>query len=303
MTRIWMPDGYTEAHRTLDRQCELIAELAACGLTVDSGTGPIVRPDVVVCGSLFQANHVRKVNRVWKCPVVQYNWDLYPWVVENRKGMGWDAYLKDLKGAAKILVPNTGTALRTKEMTGREDAVVVRAPVKVWDVPPRPDGTPEPRSYVLDVMRDYPWDKGHEYPEKACKKLGVTLVRTKTGESWDRFRWLVANAACLVSAVDEASTGGLTLLEGYAHGVPVVISYSPLNGANEYFDEPYGKVERGWRFDHGDGVNDLVETVKLVMGTRNREPVDECRRWVETTYSDARFAAAIAHEVKLCLTN
>lgn len=303
--KVWVPDGYTEAHRSEDRRLDLLAALERTGLTVDGSHNMVRRPDIIFCGSLFKAGHVRRVAPKG-VPVIHYNWDLYPWVVKNRKEMGWDEYIEDLKACAAVLVPGLGTDLRTMQMTGRKGKVVY-PPVKLWDVPTKQDvignlryfrdPLPKPGKYVLDVMRNYPWDKGFTYPDEACKKLGVTLIRTATEAPWNKFRWLVANAMCLVSAVDEASTGGLTLLEGYAHGVPVVVSDSSFNEAGRYFGD------RAFFFDKTEGWEGLAQTLSDSMPCPKPQPseVAERRAWVESKFSDTLFAERIKEEVLKCL--
>lgn len=288
---VWIPDNYTEAHRSPERQKDLTGELLKLGVhCVPSYQRDI---DLIFCGSIFTSKAVRSRSKVLKSvPVVHYNWDLYPWVVRHRPEMGWPAYLEDLKTCTSILVPNLGTAMRTNELVGRGDWTIVPAPVKVWEVPSeRPTTAPPPGEYVLDVMRDYKWDRGFRFAEEACKIVSMPLVRTKTRTPWDEFRWLVANAKCLVSAVDEASTGGLTLLEGYAHGVPVVLTDSPLNGAHEYF----GAKARYFRHDSVDPPASLAQEL---TATHRRHENGE---WVKQTYSDSVFATLLHKEFVRCL--
>lgn len=288
--RVWFPDYYTEAHRTDDRKKVLVKAMRDIGVQVVSS--PESRCDLCFCGSLFKSRSVRVLNRRRRIPVVYYNWDLYPWVVKNRPVMGWPRFLIDLNTAARILVPNEGTRLRTTELVGRESHVVL-SPVSVWQVPPPFDGHPKPGSYVLEVSRDYDWDKGYKYVSDACSLRNEPLLRTACKTPWDEFRWLVANARCLLTGLDEASTGGLTLLEGYAHGVPVVASDSPLNGAREYFGD------RATYFDHTGGAAALADA----MGNVSR-PVSlyDARGWVDAVHSNDVFAANLKREFETCLT-
>lgn len=295
---IWFPHCYTEAHRTPERQLDLFQALVAAGCCVDRNDEP--QPHypytATVCGSIFKADHIRR-HAPDGVPIVHYNWDLYPHIIQTRWDQGWGQYLEDLKACAAVLVPGVGTSVRTLKYTGRRSAIV-KAPVKLWEVPPAPIECPyKPGHYILDVMRDYPWDRGHVYPEQACRKLGVPLVRTRTNEPWDTFRWLVANAAALVSAVDEASTGGLTLLEGYAHGVPVIASDSGWNETGRYFGD-----DRASYFDATVGVDDLVRVIDDVMSQPCKTPseVAEGRAWVQSNFSDKVFAENLLREVLAC---
>lgn len=287
--KVWMADNYTEAHRTWERQLELVKAFRQVGVTIvptyESGI------DLAFCGSLFSAPRMRRKLQVVDPPTVYYNWDLYPHVVNNHHEMGWSEYLKDLRRCDIVVVPNEGTRLRTQQLVDRE-SIIVHAPVRTWDVPPKPKGTHmAPRSYVLDVMRDYSWDVGYVLPQHACQKIGMPLVRTKTRTDWDTFRWLVANARCLISAVCEASTGGLTLLEGYHHGVPVVVSGSSLNGAGEYFGP------RAHYFEPGDNAVDSLASQLAFVSDRHDDGA-----WVQRTYSDFIFARELKEVFARCLT-
>lgn len=294
--RVWFPDYYTEAHRSDERKADLLSQLRQRG--VDCKDSP-VGCDLAFCGSIFRADAVRESWPKSK-PVVHYNWDLYPHVVETRTEYDWKTYLLDLRAATAVLVPNRGTAYRTEQMTGRKDSRVVLAPVKLWK-PYRLMGVrgrnrlPPPREYALDVMREYPWDKGSTYPHKACQDIGMKLVRTQTRTEWEEFKWLVANAAVLVSTCDEASTGGLTLLEGYAHGVPVVASDSELNGASEYF----GDRATYFRSRDPEPWRHLATTMARAVKSAD---YGSNAAWVREHYSDARFAENLKTEFARCLS-
>ena len=198
---IYFPKFYTEAHRTRDRQVELVDALARVGVLCSLDPS---KCDLTFCGSIFSLPEV--LSRGVVPPVIHYNWDLYPALVA--RDPVWVRYVRHLETCHRILVPNVGTAVRTLEIAGKMSSVV-RSPVKLWDVPNRFAGSPDPRSYAVDVMRDYTWDANHMIARDACRIAGVPLVRTATSRPWDEFRWLVANASVLLSCYVEASTGGL----------------------------------------------------------------------------------------------
>lgn len=284
---VWFPEFYTEAHRTPDRQNTLVRELEAIG--VNCQRNPTAHTNLAFCGSIFRAAQVRGA----KMPIIHYNWDLYPWMVEQneRTGFNWKIYINDLASCAVVLVPSRQTAERTQQFAQRS-ATVVLAPVAIWDVPQQPARKYFPtRSYMLDVMRDYVWDRYNNLTLEACRKAKVNLIRTRTSYPWDDFRWLVANARCLLSVLDEASTGGMTLLEGYAHGVPCVVSNSPMNGVVDYFGE------RATYFDY----NNPDSLVELLKGDIKPAPAD-CREWVASMHSDKVFAAKLKVEFEKCLS-
>jgi hypothetical protein len=296
--KIWFPDFYTEAHRSPEARASLVRAFTELG--VKCVPEPESGCDLCFCGSIYSADKVRVAETGMS--VVHYNWDLYPWMLMNDRTLNWKEYLEDLKTCLGIVVPNTGTAVRTKEYTGRGCSTVVRAPVQTWEPPADP-----PRAcpwssgfYVLDVMRDYKWDPNRHLAEEVCKAARIPLVRTLTTRPWDEFRWLVANARLLLSCYEEASTGGLTLLEGYAHGVQCILNDHPMMGAQEYFGE------RGLYFNHKDPVNSLTSILKARWKAWRRpkpEAVVENRIWVQVTFGDHQFAKSLLEVFQRCLTD
>jgi hypothetical protein len=232
-------------------------------------------------------------------PVIHYNWDLYPAMVRTNKTYDWRGYIADLRKATVVLVPSQCTATRTMEFTNR-GANVVLAPIDVWEIPNYADlgngdeTVPMPKSYVLDVMRDYPWDPHRHLAQEVCNLLKIPLVRTQTTTDWNRFRWLVANARVLLSCYDEASTGGLTLLEGYAHGVPCIVCDSPRHGAVDYFGD------RATYFKHTEPFNSLAWNLDQQWRYPSKHDAVEHRQWVISTYSDRVFAQQLKEVFERC---
>ncbi len=206
--------------------------------------------------------------------------------------------VNEARGAVAVVVPSRCTVDRVRRYVSRDVPVhVVKAPVHLWEAHPTPSARVahlNPGGYVVDVMRRYE-DPFADACRQACARVGVPCVETRCGFGWDEFRWTIANAALLVSAVQEASTGGLTLLEGYAHGVPVLMSDSRWHGGRDYFGD------RAYYFGH-DSLDSLVEMIRVGMGLTPFGPPPgkwvtdpaKTRRWVRETYSEARFAGGLA---------
>jgi hypothetical protein len=289
--KVWFPDHFTEAHRKKHQQDSLVWQFSQQGLDCVPDLR-LNHLDVVFCGTTWQADRVREAvyrYNLREVPVVHYNWDLYPWQIEGEaieciNNHQWKPYVQDLKTCAAIVVPSRCTAVRTKQFTGRDDAVVVRSSVHLWD-PPQ-DSLPHDGGYVLDVMRKYP-DVNRHAVKYACLELGLPFKETGASLPWDEFRNTVLGARVLCSGYHEASTGGLTLLEGYAMGKPVLLSDSPYLGAKDYF----GDRAHYFKWDDRESLKEQLG--KLYHNTP-RPKVDEHRRWVVENFSDDKYAAGIA---------
>lgn len=290
--KVWFPHHFTEAHRLKHKQDSLVHQLTRLGIDCVPDLR-LNHLDAVLCGTIWHSREVREAvyryNLKDKVPVVQYNWDLYPWQIEGEaveclNNHQWKPYLEDLKSCAAIVVPSRCTAVRTQEFTGRKDAVVVLSPVHLWEMPQ--DHLPHDGGYVLDVMRRYP-DVNRNALRHACGELNIPLRETGAELPWDEFRKAVGGARLLASTYHEASTGGLTLLEGYALGKPVLLSDSSYMGARDYFGD------RATYFRWDDRAS-LKQALRSMYHSPTKVKADEQRRWVLDNFSDQNFAAGLA---------
>lgn len=305
MIKVWFPEFYTEAHRE-DHHRQTLAHALR-----EEGVEPQLVPDgntrLVFVGGFLRHHQYRDQLTVYRhLPSVWYCWDLYPWKVEGtgdktsdnyeRVSRAWlHEWMRDADRAAAIVVPSRCTADRVCRYLAEGIPVhTVKAPVHLWE---RPPGRPSPREiygqllrpgrYAVDVMRKYE-DPFADACRQACDRAGVPCLEMNHGLGWDDFRWAVANAGLLVSAVSEASTGGLTLLEGYAHGVPVLMSDSRWHGGRDYFGDQAGVGYFRW-----DDPADLAAAITRGMTSPRPDPA-EARRWVAEEYSERRFARQLA---------
>jgi hypothetical protein len=300
-----MPRLFLECHRERPDSLRTVAAFARLGVSLVGENQEDVWAargcDAILCGSFPMYGHALRAHELTGLPVIHYCWDLYPFQLNDTEvsspGGGaapavrpttnatrWREYAGWLGDALDVWVPSRCTADRVREFTGRESAVI-RSPVYLWGPPPGGPypGLPPAGTYVVDVMRWYKGDPNMRAVGAACKDVGVPCVEMNHRLPWDEFRRCVGNAALLVSATYEASTGGLTLLEGYAHGVPCLLSDSPRHGGRDYL---------GNRADYfkWDSPADLRD--KIFFLYHDRRPIDAAaaRAWVETEYSDDRFA-------------
>lgn len=300
--RVFFPEFETEAHRANWEGARLVAAMAdlgvECSLKIDRHT----RAAFVASFSTFldardgyrKDPHNRPVLG-WKhfpgVPVIQYCWDLYPFKLEteHEESDRWREYLADLRSAAEVWVPSRSVVDRVRQYADRE-AAVVKCSCPSWEPP---DGRVWDGGYALNVIRPYPGDPGAGHFREACERAGVSYAEVgEHGRSWDDFRRLVAGASVLVSPAREASTGGLTLLEGYRLGKPVLLPDSPLHGGRDYFEDAANYYRWG-------DVDDLSGKLKLIVGGGGVRPDPRYSRpWVGIVYSTAAFASRIAEGLR-----
>ena len=297
--KVWFPDFYTEAHRQPGTGQVLVDELKK--LDVHCQLDPSMDCDFVLAGGTFKNRDIRHRLKAYgpsnpyrQIPIIHYCWDLYPFQLnqENEEDREvWRIYVQDLRECKEIWVPSVCTVRRVQEFTGRT-AEVLPCSVRTWE-PSNPHRFPSisKRPYVVDVMRKYPDPNEHACKE-TCDRLGLACVEMNHQYDWEDFKDLVAGASLLVSAYYEASTGGLTLLEGLWHGVPCLCSDSPRNGAVEYLKKEGRYFKWG---DRGDLEFNIVDTI-----AEHSEPrLEERRAFIQENYSEAAFALRIANRLKV----
>lgn len=288
--RIYFPQFYTEAHRTTEHQANLVAELSRQG--IECSPEMTNRCKLILCGSIYCYEAAAKG---WlefaPVPMVHYNWDIYPFQLENPDVKDWWAgYITELKRCREVLVPSRCTVQRTLEFTGRS-AEVVKAPIHPWE----PSAAVTRGNYVLDVMRKYP-DPNKTIVREVCEEIGMPLVETQTETEWEEFKNKVSGARFLVSPNYEASTGGLTLLEGYWHGKNVLLSNSPRNGGIDYF----GHRARYFQWDDRE---DLKKQLRFMWDYSLPSNISQRRAWINRNYSETAFASSIATRISRILIN
>lgn len=286
--KVWFPEYFTEAHRKPGEGDVLAEELRKFGiecqleLTKDCS--------FIFCGSIWRMNLVKEERqRFPDIPTIHYNWDLYPFQLMERPDYQranpdlWDPYLEELKVCRDIWVPSECTVRRTKEFVGRSAHVILTS-VRPWDNPVElVDG-----GFAVDVMRKYP-DYNRDAAREACAAVDVRLVETCNEMPWEVFQKVICRSRFLISAQYEASTGGLTLLEGLWHGKPCLLSNSPRHGAVDYF-----RHEDWVRFFQWDNPLLLRRAVREMYDNPPVVDIDKAREWIIDNYSENAMAERMA---------
>jgi hypothetical protein len=176
---------------------------------------------------------------------------------------------------------------RTYEFTGRQSHII-KTSVRPWEYDDVKTG-----DYAVDVMRRYP-DPNEGIVQLHCNHLGIPLIPSQTDLPWEEFKKAIAQSRFLVSAKYEASTGGLTLMEGLWHGKPILFSNSPRYGAKDYL-WPNGQP-REWSVSFQ--WDDPLDFRRKLLQMYDHTPVvniDEARQHIMDNHSELAMAKAMAN--------
>lgn len=285
-----------ESHRSPARTFELGRELVRAGMNVrrdlDSECDVAMLMDFESWESFEDAvvrdKDYRRAKRIDRpLAVAAYVWDMYPVkMTEDR----WRRYARFLKRHAdRILVPNRGTAFRVAEYVGHPSngTHVVPVGVDLDDFPLLPRRDPP---YVLETVRDYPWDERNDWCGRACAEVGVEHRRVGGHLPDEEYKSLVAEAAVAVSSVREASTGGMALIEASVCGVPVVVpDDEPMNWNGATYTVSSLDIRPVVRFQTYEG---LVESIRAALRLDRVVNTELLRQ-----YSSAAFARRLVDVV------
>lgn len=240
---------------------------------------PLGEAEVIFCGSISMMSQAQTAKSNSSKPLVNYCWDYYKWAHEGKAFQGnWMAYAGFLKHSDLVFVPSASQKLRLKELLS-VDSVVVKsgAPTFEHEVT---DG-----NFILDPVRYYP-EENRTWAEDAARLLGIPIIHSEHQYSLEQFRKLVASCTFMTSCFREASTGGLSLIEGLWLGKQSLVSDSPYMGAVDYVGE-YGVY-----FKHDD-FNDLVAKMKMMWENRVRIDVTQAREYIMESCSYESMARNI----------
>lgn len=214
-------------------------------------------------------------------PLVIYCWDYYKWAHEGKHRIDWKPYADLLKKAALILVPSKGQQLRLKELLGLRSTVCACS-ITTYEHPV------QDKRYVLDPVRYYP-EENQYWVEEACKELGIPVIHSEHGYTEEEFKDLVHNCTFMTCAYREASTGGLSLMEGLYNGKLSLVSNSPYMGAIDYL----GQFGTYFQYDDFD---DLKKKIRELWECPPDIDIKEVREYMQY-FSHKTFAERIIKNI------
>lgn len=240
--------------------------------------------DIIFCASIAKLQEALSMKaRFPRVKLVTYCWDYYKWAHDGKhKGFDWKRYVSFMQRCNAIIVPSHAQQLRLKELLNL-DSYVVETGIEVYDYP----ATDE--RFVLDPVRYYP-EENEKWVEKACDELGIKCIHSEHQYSKEDFKKLIHTCTFMTCAYREASTGGLTLIEGLWNGKPSLVSNSPYMGAKDYIGE------FGTYFQYDD-FQDLKSKIKEMFFNTPKIDVVKARKYISSKLTDEVMASKIE---KIC---
>jgi len=169
-------------------------------------------------------------------PLINYTLDFYKtvWTAPNPHRYNWAAYRDIIKTATEVWCISNEVKLRLVEEGVDPNKCVV---MKIWAQFFDYEGDVKDGRYILNPLRPQRWDKNYGWLDRACSELNIPVVKSQNSLSLDDFHKTIAECSFMCCELHEASTGGLTLLEGLNIGKPSVVSNSKYMGAVDYLGD------------------------------------------------------------------
>lgn len=242
--------------------------------------------DLIFNMSAFEYKHAEQMGKDYGVPIVNYVWDFYKWAYDGKHPFDWKGYGEYLKKSKLVIVPSEAQKLRLKELLGI-DAVVVKTGHKMFEAEVTDGG------FVLDHMRWYE-EENKRWAVTACDTQLIPVVHSEHKVERAEFEKLVANCRFLVCGYREASTGGLTILEGLWLGKPVLLSNSPYQGGRDYA----GEFATYFQYDD---YNDLKKKIKEMYLNPPKIDIQAVRKYITENFSYQKMAENLQLEfLKVC---
>jgi hypothetical protein len=223
---------------------------------------------ILSINGLSQLPHIREISDLHPSKkVILYVWDLYPWT-QYAKDYDWI----NAKEIVEIWVPSQEVSLRLNEIYNvpASKTKVVKCYAEFFE---DTNNVSSNRDYVYHFARDYK-DPNFEFTNKACDDLNIPYIRSTHNLDFEEYKNTVLKSSFLVTEYMEASTGGLTLIEGYYHGKNILISDSIYQGARDYFGD------RAYYFKDGD-IEDFKAKVKMLWELKEDVDLKDRRQFCQ----------------------
>jgi len=196
--------------------------------------------DIIFGASISAQASIEKIHLQFpSIPMVNYNWDVYEWAFNNWPSSVFPynlgQYSKLLRESAIVMCPSNSVVLRNGEFfqLPLEKNVIVKSFARQLDINP---ASVRDDNFVYMPLRQIP-DKNLGWFERATTEMGIPTYISDKKLSEEDYKDKLASCTFIVCPWMEASTGGLSLIEGASAGKPVLFSNSPYMGANDYFGD------------------------------------------------------------------
>tara|TARA_R110000824_G_scaffold172434_1_gene350281 strand:- start:16586 stop:17470 length:885 start_codon:yes stop_codon:yes gene_type:complete len=248
---------------------------------------PRVTPDAIVMMGVGAMRETEALILAFpNVPLFVYHWDCYSWTFTNPRPGEYDykKYAELLRRAVEVWVPSATTrdqAMRYWSLP-RHKFRRIHSAAPTW----KPKRVIDNR-YLLCCLRELP-DPMWSAFEDICKRREIPYLMTGHEYNFEDYKKAVAECSGIVSHMNELSTGGLSILEAYAIGKPVLLNGHSLHGGRDYL---------GGRARYFYGIEDFEK--QLVSMYKIPETVSpDSWDWVATEFSDARMIQRIAYRIE-----
>lgn len=244
--------------------------------------------DLIFNMSAFQYEKAEAISKKFpNVQIINYVWDYYKFAHEGRHWFNWKPYAEFLKKSKLIIVPSSAQQLRLKELLNL-DSVVVKTGHNMFTIE-----YPSDTGFVLDHMRWYP-EENEKWIVNACKELGIPVIHTEHKLQSKEFENTVGACRFLACGYREASTGGLTILEGLWNGKPTLLSNSPYQGGRDYLGD--------WAtYFQYDDFEDCKKKVKEMFENPPKIDIEKARKYITENFSYEIMAENLEREfLKVC---
>lgn len=245
-------------------------------------------PDVIIAMGVGVVNQAAwAFQRFPNVFAALYHWDRYSWTITRpRKGeYDYNRYGELVSMADIVFVPSECTGIQAGQWWGIENWHVVRSCAPTWEYSGGFDN-----GYALCTLRELP-DACWGLFEKCCEEIGIPYKMTARDIPRSEYESDVANCRFIVSHLEEMSTGGLSCLEAYYHGKPVLMTDSQWHGGKDYFKS------RAVYFKHGDEA-DFKDKLWSMWSNPPRLNKADCRRWIDENFTDEIMVRQILERIE-----
>lgn len=250
-------------------------------------------PDVIICMGIGGMGITESMlERFPETPLFVYHWDCYEWVWKNPRPGEYDyrRYGELLKKAKEVWVPSYCTGERAiqwwPELNGKMARILSSVPYF--------DAGTKDGEYLLCTLREIPDPFWGEF-ERTCEELRIPYRMTNHEASRQEYEEAVANCRGIVSPLWELSTGGLSCLEAYYLGKPVLLSNSRWHGGKDYFSD------RALYFDHHDR-QDFMRKL-LIMYTAPPIVPEDHSDWVRYEFSSTVMVSRMVSRIQIVINS
>ena len=238
-------------------------ERQGCEVIVNDATTDC---NFLICGSVSVISDLERLHGVYPTiPIINYNWDVYEWY--KTQHYDWDKYGLFLNKSREIWCPSEEVILRTEEyFNAGKKCKIIKTFARFFEY----NNVRDDR-YIYQPMRYYNLDRNFGWLKRACSELSLPVKESLNILSETDFQNMIACCSFMVCEYYEASTGGLTLVEGYRLGKPVLVSDSVYMGARDYFGD------KATYFIHNN-YEDFKVKLKSMWDNTPKLNVEECKK-------------------------